>query len=167
MWDGGERLALGETAMKVAELLQHRRETVAVAESAAGGLVSAALLALPGASRFFLGGAVIYTARAREVMLGITPGQMDGFRSSSPPYAALLAHTIRDRFGATWSLAETGAAGPTANRYGDPPGYACLMVCGPAERSRVVNTGHADRAGNMDAFATAALTLLAEAIEAA
>lgn len=166
-------MALAEAAAKVAELLQRRRETVAGAESSAAGLASAALLALPGASRFFLGGGVIYTARAREVLLGITPGQMDGFRSSSPPYAALLGRTVRDRFGSTWSLAESGAAGPTANRYGDPPGYSCLMVSGPAERSRTVSTvstvstGHADRAGNMDAFATAALALLAEAIEAA
>ena len=159
-------MSLGEAASRVAELLQRRRETVAVAESSAGGLASAALLALPGASRFFLGGAVVYTVRAREVLLGITPGQMDGVRSSSPPYAALLGRTVRDRFGSTWSLAETGAAGPTANRYGDPPGYSCLMVCGPAERSHVVSTGHADRAANMNAFATAALTLLAEAIEA-
>lgn len=157
----------GDLAARVGRRLVERRETLVVAESSAGGLVTASLLALPGASRFFLGGAVVYTATAREVLLGITPAQMDGFRSASEPYATLLARTARDRFGAIWALSETGATGPSGNRYGDAPGHACLAVSGPVDRSRVVATGSDDRAGNMTSFTLAALSLLDEAIAAA
>ncbi len=155
---------LDTLAARVGERLASRRETVAVAESSAGGLISAALLAVPGASRFFLGGAVVYTATAREALLGIAPGAMAGMRSSSEPYAALLARTLRDRFGATWGLAETGAAGPTGNRYGDAAGHSCLAVHGGLERARTLETGSADRVANMQSFAVAALALLDEAM---
>ena len=147
-------------------LLCRRGETVAVAESACGGLVSAALLAVPGASAFFLGGGVIYTAAARSALLGIAPADMAGMRPSSEPYARLLAQTARTKLGATWGLGETGAAGPPGNRYGDPAGHACLAVIGPAERVVTLATGQADRTVNMRAFAGGLLDLLAEALDA-
>lgn len=156
-----------DVAARVAARLVERRETLVVAESSAGGLVAARLLALPGASRFFLGGAVVYTTTAREVLLGISPALMEGMRSASTPYAELLARTARERFGAIWALAETGATGPSGNRYGDAPGHACLAVSGPVARARTLATGSADRAANMAAFTEAALILLDEAISAA
>lgn len=152
-------------AERVAAALIARRETVAVAESSAGGLVAAALLAVPGASRYFLGGAVVYTAGAREQLLGIGADVMTGLRSSSEPYATLLAATVRTRLGASWALAETGAAGPTGNRYGDAAGHTCLAVAGPVASVRTLETGSADRSANMQVFAAAALTLLAECLE--
>jgi nicotinamide-nucleotide amidase len=149
---------------RIAARLIERGEMVAVSESAAGGLIATALLEVPGASRYFLGGGVVYTAAAREALLGIGTAEMTGLRSASEPYAQLAAHTIRQRLGATWGLAETGAAGPTGNRYGDAAGHACLAVSGPADVVRTLETGSSDRTANMRAFALAALRLLDEAL---
>ncbi len=147
-------------AEAVAGLLRARQATVAVAESSAGGLISAALLAVPGASAYFLGGAVIYTRLARATLLDISDEAMAGMRASSEPYASLLATTIRRRFDATFGLAETGATGPTGNRYGDAAGHACLAVAGGSGAVMTLETGSPDRAANMRAFADAALALL-------
>ncbi len=149
-------------AEAIARLLVARGETVAIAESSAGGLISAALLAVPGASAYFQGGVVVYTGAARERLLGLGSADVTGIRSASEPYALLLARTVRERLGTTWGVAETGASGPTGNRYGDPPGHACVAVAGPKERALTVETGSGDRAANMDAFANAALRLLRE-----
>ena len=153
-------------AERLGALLKARRETIGVAESSSGGLVSAALLSVPGASAYFQGGAVIYTQNARTALLAVTPEGMQGVRSASEPYALLLARTVRERLGTTWGVAETGAAGPDGNRYGDAPGHTCVAVSGPAERVATVETGHGDRVANMRAFALALLDLLAEALEA-
>ena len=135
-------------------------QTVAVAESSAGGLISAALLSVPGASAYYLGGAVVYTGRARMRLLGLSREAVAGMRSSSEPYALLLARTVRGQFDATWGLAETGAAGPGGNPYGDAAGHSCLAVSGPEELVITLETGDSDRAANMTAFAAAALDLL-------
>src|SRR3954452_1707737 len=152
--------ALIAVAEQVAARLITRKQTIAVAESSAGGLIAAALLAVPGASAYFLGGAVVYTRSARVALLGITDAQLTGMRPATEPYALLLARTVRERHGATWGLAETGATGPTGNRYGDAAGHACLAIVGPVERATTLETGSADRAANMRAFAAAALALL-------
>ncbi len=151
-------------AEKVAGLLKARRETLAVSESSAGGLISAALIAQPGASAYFLGGAVVYTYGAREVFLDVPQSALAGIRPATEPYALLLARAARRRLSATWALAETGASGPTGNRYGDPAGHACLAVAGPAERAITLETGQVDRLANMRAFAAAALDLLAQSL---
>ncbi len=153
-------------ATAVAQLLVARQETVAVAESATGGLISAALLAVPGASAYFLGGAVVYTRLSRGVLLGIPDAALEGHRPSTQAYALLMARTARVRFAATWAVAETGAAGPSGNRYGDRPGHSCVAVVGSAERAVTVETGQADRVDNMRAFTAAALGLFAEALGA-
>jgi len=151
---------LAVLAASVAARLVARRETVAVAESSAGGLISAALLSIPGASAYFLGGAVIYTQAARRSLLALPDEAVRGIRSSTEAYAQLKARTVRERLGTTWGLAETGAAGPTGNRYGDESGHACIAVAGPTERVLTVETGSADREANMWAFTRAALDLL-------
>jgi PncC family amidohydrolase len=138
-----------------------------IAESSTGGLISAALLAVPGASAYFLGGAVIYTKSARAALLGIGNADMEGFRPASEAYALLLARRVRDRHRAIWGLGETGATGPTGNRYGDPAGHTCIAVAGSAERAATLRTGSADRLSNMDAFAKRGLELLVEVIPAA
>jgi nicotinamide-nucleotide amidase len=148
-------------------LLKERKQTVAVAESSAGGLISATLLAVPGASAYFLGGGVIYTQAARRGLLRVGDEAVKGIRSSTEAYAQLKAKTVRELVGATWGLAETGASGPTGNRYGDAAGHACIAVAGPVERVITVETGDADRERNMWAFTRAALKLLEDAVRAA
>jgi nicotinamide-nucleotide amidase len=147
-------------AQKVAAVLKERRETIAVAESSTGGLVSAALLSVPGASAYFIGGAVVYTVKARRAMLEIPDAAFAGMRGLTEDAALVFARAARDRFSVTWSIGEIGASGPTGSRYGDPPGRSCIAIAGPAERAVTVETGSADRLGNMRAFAAAALDLL-------
>ena len=158
---------LPAVAQKIAALLIERKETVAVAESSAGGLISAALLAVPGASAYFLGGGVIYTQAARRALLQVNDDAVKGIRSSTEAYAQVKARTIRERLGATWGLSETGAAGPSGNRYGDAAGHACLAVAGPVERVITLETHSDDREANMWAFARAALELFETALRAA
>lgn len=158
-----ELLAL---AGQVAARLCARKETLAVAESSAGGLISAALLAVPGASAYFLGGAVVYTRQSRGLLLGITDADMAAIRPATEPYALLLARTAQRRFSSTWAISETGATGPSGNRYGDPPGHACLAVAGGQETTITLETGSADRQANMRAFGRGALTLLLESLHA-
>ncbi len=151
-------------AQKLGALLKDRRETVAVAESSTGGLISAALLSVAGASAYFIGGAVVYTLKARGAMLDIPDTAFAGIKSVTEEGAVILARAARDRFGVTWSVAEIGASGPTGNRYGDPAGHSCIAVAGAAERSITVETGSADRLANMRAFAAAALDLLTQSV---
>ena len=151
-------------AARIAARLIERKATLAVAESSAGGLISAALLAIPGASAFFLGGAVVYTRQSRRLLLDIPDAALDGIRPSTEAYARLLARSVRTRFDATLGLAETGATGPTGNRYGDAAGHACLAIAGPTETTRTLETASADRTSNMHAFTEAALELLERAL---
>ena len=151
---------LASMAASLGARLKERGETVAVAESSAGGLISAALLAVPGASAYFLGGGVIYTQAARRGLLRLEDGLPAGMRASTEAYALLKARRIRELMGATWGLAETGASGPAGNRYGDAAGHACFAVAGPVERAVTLETGRPDREPNMWTFARAALELL-------
>lgn len=154
-------------AERIARLLKAGNATLAVAESSAGGLISASLLAVPGASAYFIAGAVVYTRPARRHLMGIADADMKGLRSSSEPYAQLLARTSRVRYDATWGLAETGASGPTGNVYGDAAGHSCVAISGAAgvEQVRTLETGSTDRVANMRAFAQAALQLLEQALD--
>ncbi len=156
-------------ARTAAERLMERGETVAVAESSSGGLISAALLRVPGASRYYLGGLVVYTPRALKVLnaQGVAQVKAQGMRSSSEPYAAWLAGEARQAHRATWGLSETGAAGPDGNIYGDAAGHTCVAVDGPLALTHTLETGSADRAANMEAFARAALTVFVAALEQA
>ena len=146
--------------------LKARGETIAIAESSTGGLVSAALLSVGGASVYFRGGSVIYTAYARSGFLEIpNPLPPPIERASTEPYALLLADTVRKKLDATWGLGETGATGPTGNRYGDKAGHTCIAVTGPGfSKAITLETGNGDRIGNMRAFSERALKLLAEAL---
>ncbi len=152
---------LGST---VGALLKARQHTLAVAESSAGGLISAALLAVPGASAYFLGGGVIYTHEARRTLLAMPDEALEGVRASTEEYARRLAGQIRARFGTTWGLSETGATGPTGNPYGDAAGHACIALIGPLEEALTLETGSSDREANMWTFTQAALDLLERSI---
>ena len=154
-------------AEQIAQRLIARKETIAVAESSTGGLIAAALLAVPGASAYFLGSAVVYTKTARGALLGLTDSDMQGLRPSTEAYAMLGARRVRESMNATWGIGETGAAGPSGNRYGDAAGHTCIAVAGPVERATTLETGSAERPANMDAFARRALELLLAAISGA
>jgi PncC family amidohydrolase len=147
-------------AEKIAAKLIERRQTIAVAESSTGGLISASLLAVPGASAYFLGGAVVYTRDARRILMDIPDDAMKGIRSASEPYAKLLASQIRQRFSTDWGLSETGATGPTGNRYGDAAGHSCFGIAGLELSAMTLETGSSDRFDNMHVFASTALNFL-------
>jgi len=151
-------------ADKIAAILKDRHENIAVAESTTGGLVSAALLSVPGASTYFVGGAVVYTLKARRAMLDIPDTAFAGIKSVTEEGAMILARAARTRFAVTWSIAEIGASGPTGNRYGDAAGHSCIAVAGPVERSITIETGKTDRVANMRTFSAGALNLLIDSL---
>jgi len=151
---------LNSMAGAVGALLKQQQQTIAVAESSCGGLISASLVAVPGASAYYVGGAVTYTRVSQRGLLRVPDHAMADIRASSEPYALLNARTVRESLGTTWALSETGASGPTGNRYGDAAGHACIAVAGPIERAITLETGVGDREANMWTFAKAALELL-------
>lgn len=151
--------SLAGLSRAAASLLITSKHTVSVAESSCGGLISAALVAIPGASAFYIGGGIVYTAQGGKALL---PQRPKGMQSATQEFALFEARAIREKMGATWGIGETGASGPSGNPYGNPPGHACIAVSGPIERVITLATGNSDREANMWAFAKAALDLLAE-----
>lgn len=152
---------LAATSDTVAAALIESGEMVGVAESSTGGLISAALLSVSGASRYFLGGSIIYTGRARGFLFdrGELP---EDLRGATEPYAERLALGARAKLRSDWGVSETGAAGPTGNPYGDPPGHSWVAVARPdgSTVAELVSTGDDDRTANMFRFAAAGLGLL-------
>jgi nicotinamide-nucleotide amidase len=151
--------ALQPLAETIARRLIARRETIAIAESSTGGLIAAALLAV-------LGGAVVYAKAARAALLAVGDAEMAGLRPATEAYSLLIARRVRQRHGAIWGVGETGATGPSGNRYGDPAGHTCIAVAGPIERAVTLRTGSGERLSNMETFAKRALELLVEVIPA-
>lgn len=157
---------LAVLAARVGETLRARGQTVSVVESSAGGLVSAALLAVPGASAYFRGGAVVYSRRAGRALLGLSAEDMTGLRGETEPYARLVAGRVRDTHHTTWGISESGAAGPAGSPYGDAPGHVCLAIVGTVTVSRTIENGDTDRPKNMDVFARQLLALFDETLRA-
>ena len=151
---------LAKAAADAAQLLKDNGQTIAVSESSSGGLISAALLAVPGASAYYLGGSVNYTRTSHKAFLNIPDEALENVRSATEEYALINARAARAALGTTWGIAETGASGPTGNRYGDAAGHTCIAVSGPIEKSITIETGNNDRATNMWVFTKSALDLL-------
>jgi PncC family amidohydrolase len=151
-------------AEKIGIVLKERKQTIVIAESSTAGLISAALLGVAGASAYFLGGAVVYTRQSRRLLLDIPDAALDGMRPSTEPYALMMARTAQQRFSSAWALAETGATGPTGNRYGDAAGHSCFGIAGLAEAEMTLETGESDRLANMQAFTSAALNFLLKTV---
>ena len=158
---------LGKRAERVAAMLKGNDQTIGVSESSGGGLISACLLAVPGASAYFVGGAVTYTRVSHRAFLQVPDEALTNIRSSTEQYALLNARAVRERLDTTWGFAETGASGPTGNSYGDDAGHTCVAVSGPVERSITLETGESDREANMWAFVDAAFELLEECLREA
>lgn len=155
-------------AERIAAALKARNETISVAESSTAGLISAALLAIAGASAYFMGGAVVYTRASRTELLRVTEAEfaaLTGITPSTEPYALLFARKIKERLDTKWAIGETGTAGPAGSRYGHAPGHSCIAVIGPkGDRAITVETGSPDRVANMGAFSIAALDLLEKSL---
>jgi len=153
-------------AIEVGALLKEKSQTVAVAESSAGGLISAALLAVPGASSYFKGGGAVYTTESKKFLMDVSDEAIAEERAATETHALHLARAAQKRLGTDWGIGETGAAGPTGNRYGDPPGHTCIGVVGPQISMAVtLQTGKTERGENMEAFAEGALELLVECLQ--
>ena len=160
-----QQINLNTLGARVGQMLVDKGQTVAVAESSTGGLVSAALLAVPGASRYFRAGGVVYTREAWQALLGKSLKDIGGAKPLSEETATYLATTIREQLETDWGIGEIGATGPTGTRYGDPAGLCCIAIVGPSvERSITIRTGDDDRVANMWAFAQAIFTLFEEAL---
>ena len=158
---------LSESAARVGAILRERNESVSVGEGSCGGLLSAALVAVPGASNFYVAGAVLYTRPAFAEILREDREALRGLRGATEPFSLMLAKLVRAKFQSTWAIGESGASGPSGNRYGDAAGHAALAVAGPVELTRVVETGLDDRQENMRRFAKSALELFERALEKA
>jgi nicotinamide-nucleotide amidase len=152
-------------AERIAGLLKIREETVAIAESSAGGLVSAALLAVPGASAYFVGGGVVYTRKALLALTQVREEALRGLQPGTEESALARARLMREHLSTTWGVSESGVAGPTGSRYGYPPGHTAIAVSGPLDAVKIVNTGSGERLANMYAFAAATLELFAETLQ--
>ncbi len=155
---------LTDAASRIGEILKERHESISVAEGSCGGLLSATLVAVPGASNFYVGGGVLYTRPAFEEILGKDREALRGLRGSTEPFSLALARIIRQKLDTTWAIGETGASGPSGNRYGDAAGHAALAVAGPVEKTQILETGRDDRQENMWLFAQAALRLVEQAL---
>lgn len=152
---------LAPQAQRIAALLRARGEKVAVADGATGGLIAASLLTVPGALDFFVGGGVVYSLRARDVLFALPREAYKGMRGASQDYALLQARAIAANFGADWGLAESGSVGGSSHPSGAPAGRSVAALAGPSgEHTRVLQTANDDRIANMAAFTRNALALL-------
>ena len=156
---------LTELANRVGARLKERGETVAVAENSAGGLVSAALLAVPGASAYFVGGAVPLLPPCRRRRFWACRIARRPNRARRPSRTRwMLANTIRERLSTTWGLAETGTRPVRPAIATAMPRATPAWPRGPSERATTLKTGSGNRAANMDALACAGLRLFLEAL---
>jgi nicotinamide-nucleotide amidase len=149
-------------AVRIAELLRARGEKIAVADGATGGLMSAALLTVPGALSFYVGGGVVYSRAAREALYGLPEDTYAGMRSATEDYAALQARAIRDNFAADWGIAESGAAGSSVHPMGVASGRSCVGIAGPGGLAvtQLTETQSDARIANMQMFTRRALEFL-------
>ena len=155
---------LCDAAARIGAILKSRDQSLCVAEGSCGGLLAASLVAVPGASRFFIAGAALYTRPAFTEILGDEREALRGLRGATEPFSLAMAEIVRRKFGSTWAIGESGASGPSGNRYGDNAGHAALAIAGPVEKTLLVETGLDDRRENMRRFAAAALELLEQAL---
>lgn len=157
---------LSALALCLSTHLRERGETVSVAEGSAGGLISVALLSVPGASAYYLGGVIVYTPASYQAWIAGAVAEPGRLRGATEAFALHLAQAVAVKLGSTWGIGEAGAAGPT-NPYGDPAGHCWVAVAGRSEATRHLLTSSEDRPANMVTFAAAALTLLTDTLEVA
>ena len=158
---------LNKIANQISGILKKKEETISVVESSSGGLISAALLSQSGASSYYMGGQVIYTAQSIRALTGLRLRELKekNIRSSSEPFALLIAQKGCAMYDTNWCIGETGASGPSGNGYGDPAGYSCFAVAGIKEKTNNILTGSNNRIDNMFKFSEEALNQFLEIIK--
>ncbi len=149
----------------IAAILTAAHETLSVAESSAGGLISACLLSIPGASSFFVGSSVLYSYRIREEIVGMGKEEHRIYGGSTPELILEVALRFRERIGTDWVIGEGGAAGPSKSPYGHNAGYTALAIAGPISRAKSIETGRSDRIENMAEFSTALLSFFLDVLK--
>ena len=109
---------------KVIEILKGK--TLSTAESCTGGGIGAAITAVPGASKVFVGGIISYTNQIKERLLGVDPAVLKKYGAVSNPVAGAMASGARKALGADVAISVTGLAGPGGDDYGNPGGTVCI-----------------------------------------
>lgn len=158
--------ALVSLAERLQQLCLERHETVATAESCTGGLITAAITAVPGSSGYFLGGLVTYADIAKVDVLGVTGEMLRAHGAVSAQVARAMASGARERLGASLAISTTGVAGPDGGSPAKPVGlvYLGLAANGDGEVRRLLLPG--DRAAIREAATAAALGWLIEHLSA-
>ena len=154
-----------DTVNDIAGLLIDRGDTVSVAESSTGGLISVNLLSVPGASAYFQGGSVVYTLASRRAFLNLDRDRVRQLKPLTEEMAAEFARAAREKLDTTWGIAELGAAGPAGTPYGHAPGISVVAISGPCSMSNTIQTSEDDRQSNMLAFTEAGLLLFRRALQ--
>ena len=154
-----------EQSLRIGQQLTERQETVSVAESSTGGLISANLLSVAGASIYFQGGSVVYTLASRRAFLDLEKSRVEHLQPLTEAMVLEFARAARLKLNTTWGIAELGAAGPTGTPYGHGPGTSVIGISGPIDRTRLIETNLTDRADNMMRFTEQALRLFEAALQ--
>ncbi|KAE8379505.1 competence/damage-inducible protein CinA [Aspergillus bertholletiae] len=151
---------------EIFELLKAKKETISVAETAAGGLISASLLSVPGASVVYKGGLTVYTLESRIAFAGWTPAHLENYNGPTPTIVAQMADHVRHTLGSTYTVSESGTAGPTGGTTRNrTPGYVAVAVStAHGTYTREVDTSRDDREMNMVTFAEESLKLLRDVL---
>ncbi len=152
-------------ASGAAKLLTDHNHSISVAESSTGGLIAASLLSVPGASRYFMGGTVIYTIKSRRAFLDLDKERIKTLKPLTEEMALEFARAARAKLDTTWGIAELGVAGPGGTPYSDAIGISVIAISGPVDASVTVKTQSRDREENMEIFTGRALELLVQTLE--
>ena len=158
---------LPDILLKISRILTKRKETVSVTETSTGGLISAGLLSVPGASSYFVGGVIPYARSVRGDLLNITKDKVVGLSPMSEEMAMSFAQNTKQKMQTDWAIAELGIAGPRGSVYGFEPGSCVVGISGPRSSSTFIRTGKDRRHENMALFRNSALALFADALSEA
>ncbi|MCK5251879.1 MAG: CinA family protein [Thermoplasmata archaeon] len=151
---------------EIGRLLTQREETLAIAESLTGGLVTSRITDVPGSSAYLVEGVVAYANEAKETRLGVQEATLIAHGAVSEPVAREMAEGIRRRADTTWGISTTGIAGPTGDTEEKPLGLVYVAVAGPQGTMVRRNVFPGDRLAVKQASAEAVLALLLESLQA-
>ena len=155
---------LSKLCEPIADRLKANKQTISVSESSTGGLISAALLSISGASAYYKGGSVIYTLASRKIFLNLSKQDVEGLEPMTESMALRFAEKTKEVLDSDWAIAELGIAGPTGSPYGVDPGTSVVAISGPSDNFVRIETGNTDRESNMMDFTKSALQLLSRTL---
>ena len=155
---------LSKLCEPIADRLKANKQTISVSEPSTGGLISAALLSIPGPSAYYKGGSVIYTLASRKIFLNLSKQDVEGLEPMTESMALRFAEKTKEVLDSDWAIAELGIAGPTGSPYGVDPGTSVVAISGPSDNFVRIETGNRDRESNMMDFTKSALQLLSRTL---